>query len=83
MLIKEPDVHIRGFLGYAGWGKEQLADECAQNAWMVMPIEQRTLEFEDHDKLWYDLVVSMNPELKFLANSPDDPSLNYASPVLV
>lgn len=76
MLIEEPNVQIRGFLGYAGWGREQLADERAQNAWMVMPIEQQTMASADHKELWYNLVVGLNPELKFLADFPDDPSLN-------
>jgi len=76
LLMDEPTLQIRGFLGYAGWGREQLAAEQVQNAWMVMPIERQTIESEQTDKLWYDLVVKTNPELKLLADAPDDPSVN-------
>lgn len=76
MLIEEPAVCIRGFLGYAGWGNAQLAHERAQNAWMVLPIDPQTMAATDHELLWYNLVVGMNPDLKLLADVPDDPSLN-------
>lgn len=37
MLTAAPPQHMRVFLGYAGWGPGQLADEITEGAWLLAP----------------------------------------------
>lgn len=39
-------------LGYAGWEPEQLTDEIAQNAWLVVPFDQHILFEVPHEERW-------------------------------
>ena len=48
----KPD-DFRVFLGYAGWGPHQLADEMATGAWLLTPAN-RQLIFETEPKLLWD-----------------------------
>ena len=34
MLVEEPPEHLKVFLGYAGWGEGQLAEEVTTGAWL-------------------------------------------------
>lgn len=75
MIIEQPEVQIRGFLGYSGWGKGQLAAEREQQAWLVTPVDGSKMDASDYG-VWHQMVIKASPELKFLADMPDDPSLN-------
>ncbi len=37
LLVDDPPEKLRVFLGYAGWGPNQLAEEVTQGAWLVSP----------------------------------------------
>lgn len=75
-LIGTPGVTVRGFLGYAGWGKGQLENEMKQNTWFTAPIEQYNLGAADGVGLWRMVLGSLDPELKLLADEPEDPTVN-------
>lgn len=67
---------LRGFLGYSGWGKGQLENEMKQRTWFVAASIDYNLSAEDGPALWRLILGSLDPELKLLADEPEDPSLN-------
>jgi len=69
-------VVIRAFLGYAGWGQGQLENEMKHDTWFVSTVEGELLESSDGDALWRNILGSLDPDLKLLANEPDDPTVN-------
>lgn len=75
-LIEDPRATVRGFLGYSGWGKGQLDNELKQNTWFVAGPADYNLSAEEGPALWRMILGSLDPELKLLADEPDDPSKN-------
>ncbi len=76
MLTAEPDLDVRGFLGYAGWTEGQLEGELGKRAWVVSPIDGRILKSTPDKSLWRNILITVNPDLKILADAPEDPSTN-------
>lgn len=75
-LLGTPGVTVRAFLGYSGWGKGQLENEMKHHTWFVTPAESDLLGRCDGPDLWRLILGSLDPELKLLANEPDDPAVN-------
>jgi putative transcriptional regulator len=75
-LIGEAGVHMRAFLGYAGWTGGQLEEEMQRDTWVISPLVADLLEDSPDEQLWRDLLGQIDDEWKLLANEPDDPSLN-------
>lgn len=75
-LVAEPGYTLRGFLGYAGWGQGQLENEMKHNTWFVTGPAGYNLGAEDGPALWRLILGSLDPELKLLADEPEDPSKN-------
>lgn len=75
-LIGMPGVTMRGFLGYSGWSKGQLETEMKHDTWLVSPVEGDWLIKHDGVPLWRNLVIHVDPELKLMADAPEDPSVN-------
>lgn len=75
-LIGRPGLTVRAFLGYSGWSKGQLEDEMKRDTWFVTTVEGRQLDEADGTALWRNLLGALDPELKLLANEPDDPTVN-------
>lgn len=75
-LINEEGVHMRAFLGYAGWTGGQLEEEMQRDTWVVSPLVADLLEDAPDEQLWRDLLGQIDDEWKLLANEPEDPSLN-------
>jgi putative transcriptional regulator len=67
---------LRGFLGYSGWGKGQLEHEMKRATWFVAEPAGFNLSAADGSGLWRMILGALDPELKLLADEPDDPSLN-------
>lgn len=76
LLISPDEPTIRAYAGYAGWGEGQLEAELAQNAWIVSPVAPEMLDQYDGVDLWRTILGQISPELRFLADAPDDPSVN-------
>lgn len=67
---------VRVFRGYAGWGPGQLEGEIDAGAWLVLDSEPGDV-FTDHpDELWRSVLRRQGGRLAWLANAPDDLSLN-------
>jgi putative transcriptional regulator len=74
-LLDTDSVHLRGFMGYSGWSAGQLEEELKRQAWVISPLRPETFGTPDQ-RLWNNLLGSLAPEWKLLANEPDDPALN-------
>lgn len=73
----EDDESARGlhaFIGYAGWGEQQLASEYAEGAWIVCPPSAAAINADS--TTWKSLMQSLGPQFHLLAEQPDDPTLN-------
>lgn len=75
-MMGQLGVTMRAFLGYAGWTKGQLEQEMKHDAWVLTPVEGDWLIKLDGVPLWRSLVTHADPELKVLADAPDDPTVN-------
>lgn len=75
-LIGRPGLTMRAFLGYSGWSKGQLERELRHDTWLTTPVQGDWLIKLDGVPLWRGLIVHLEPELKVLADAPDDPTVN-------
>ena len=78
VLATDPKLakHVRFFVGYSGWGSEQLAKEMDQRSWLVSSADKRRIMNPSINDLWRDTLRHMGRQYAPLANFPDDPSLN-------
>ena len=52
LLADDPPEHLRVFLGYAGWGPGQLAEEISAGAWLVSNPNERLVFDIPADVMW-------------------------------
>jgi len=76
MKLADEATEVRAFLGYSGWSKGQIEHELAQNAWLVTPVNDQLVTRADGHDLWKNYLHRLRPELAFLADAPEDPSVN-------
>ncbi len=78
MLSAAPKLakHVRFFVGYSGWGADQLNTEIEQRSWLIHPADKRVVMRSRTEELWADTLRTMGPAYAPLANFPEDPSLN-------
>lgn len=72
----EPGLEVRGFLGYAGWGRGQVENELKLNAWVVSPIDGDAIGECQAVDLWLRILWQIDPALVLRSSAPDDPSRN-------
>jgi putative transcriptional regulator len=66
---------IKFFVGYSGWGKDQLANELKENSWVVSELDMVQI-MAGKDDLWNRVVMQMGPKYKPWTIYPPNPSLN-------
>ncbi|SMP26054.1 putative transcriptional regulator [Algoriphagus winogradskyi] len=68
---------VRFYLGYSGWGSEQLDEELSDETWIICRenLDEQTFNFTP-EELWKNLLKNMGGEFKVIANYPLDPRLN-------
>ncbi len=67
---------LRLFAGYAGWGAGQLEAEVTAGAWIVTAPESSDAFGDNPDGLWRAVLARQPGRVAWMANYPDDPSLN-------
>jgi putative transcriptional regulator len=67
---------MRIFAGYSGWSEGQLEMEIRRGDWYVVESEVRDAFTSEPDGLWRDVLRRQRDSLAFVANFPDDPSMN-------
>jgi len=66
----------RIFAGYAGWGPGQLEAELAAGAWVVADFRLDDAFAVEPTELWRTVLRRQPGRVAWLANYPDDPSVN-------
>jgi putative transcriptional regulator len=67
---------IRFFLGYSGWGKNQLKDEININSWFISENNIKNIFSENEDTFWRNKILEKGGDYKLWANAPNDVTLN-------
>ncbi|CAA6676907.1 MULTISPECIES: YqgE/AlgH family protein [unclassified Lentimonas] len=75
ILLDDPHFELRGFIGHSGWGEGQLEGEIEADSWVVSPLNP-DIENEEGDPAWRSILSQVGPEMRLLAEEPDDPSVN-------
>ena len=69
--------HLRFFLGYSGWGVEQLDGELLKNVWAVTDIPSVTdILSGEEDAYWHRIVRSMGSRYRGWLYHPRNPHSN-------
>ena len=67
---------LRIFAGYSGWEAGQLENEVLRGDWYVVDAEVRDAFTPEPEALWRAVLRRQRDNLAFVANFPDDPSMN-------
>lgn len=67
---------IRFFLGYSGWGANQLEEELKDDVWIKVPTTPEVVFENDITKIWSKVLRNLGGNYIIMANSPLDPRLN-------
>jgi putative transcriptional regulator len=67
---------VRMFAGYAGWSPDQLEDELAEGAWIVLDALAADIFAVEAETLWHDVLKRQGGKLALLAAYPPHPSVN-------
>ena len=67
---------LRVFAGYAGWGPEQLEGELEEGAWLVVEARDDDLLSPVPERLWRDVLLRQDDDVRLLSTYPEDPGLN-------
>lgn len=73
---QQPGALIRAFAGYSGWVSGQLEDEIKNQSWIPTLPSSELLASHHEVDLWSDLLRSISPYHKILAEAPGDIYLN-------
>lgn len=73
---KQPGVLVRAFIGYSGWTEGQLENELRHQSWITAKPGPNLLGKPHDQELWADILKSMSPFHRLLADAPASPELN-------
>ena len=68
--------HIRFFLGYSGWSKNQLKDELNSGSWFISDNDLKNVFTTSNETLWRNKILQKGGDYKIWANAPSDVNLN-------
>ena len=67
---------IRFYVGYSGWGSQQLEEELKKNSWLVSEIDADALLNTHPDDLWDRTLKDLGSKYSHWKNFPSDPGMN-------
>lgn len=67
---------IKFFVGYSGWGKNQLEEEQKEPSWIIADINTTNIFQTDEQKIWKDVLLKLGGGHELLINAPIDPQWN-------
>lgn len=73
---QQPGTLVRAFAGYSGWTPGQLEEELRKNSWIPTQPSTGLLASHHERDLWADLLRSISPYHRILAEAPDDIFVN-------
>ena len=80
ILITNGDLsenEVKFFIGYSGWGEEQLDTEIKENTWIVSDKYQPDVLFStDEEEAWRQVIVNLGPRYAHVSKFPENPNLN-------
>jgi putative transcriptional regulator len=78
-LIKNNKIdynRIKFFIGYSGWGTEQLGEEIEEKTWLSVNATQELVFNVPPENVWKESLKKMGGNFELLGNYPIDPQLN-------
>lgn len=75
-LAQDKEMHLRAFLGYAGWSAGQLEGELSGDFWVTSDLQPELMEISPDVGLWRAVLGAISDEWRLEAGEPDDPTLN-------
>jgi len=78
-LIKKGELEagmIRFYLGYSGWGEEQLDNEMNEKTWLTTQGNPKLVFHKNISLIWQDALKQIGGQYEQLINYPIDPQLN-------
>jgi putative transcriptional regulator len=79
-LINEGKINkedIRFFLGYTGWGANQLEEEIESNSWAIaVNKHKKGLLSTSSKKIWKEKITELGGDYLIWSNAPENPNLN-------
>ncbi|WP_316834808.1 YqgE/AlgH family protein [Pedobacter nutrimenti] len=68
---------IKFFIGYSGWGAEQLKNELEENTWIVSDQYHPDVVFSaNEEEVWREAIINLGPKYAHVSNFPQNPNLN-------
>ena len=67
---------LRLFVGYSGWGPDQLEGEIAEGHWYVLDAQPGDAFADEPESLWRRVLERDPAHRNWVRNFPDDPNLN-------
>ncbi|PQJ78754.1 YqgE/AlgH family protein [Polaribacter porphyrae] len=67
---------IRFFLGYSGWGQDQLETELASSSWFISENDLKNIFSQNNETLWRNKILQKGGNYKIWANAPSNINLN-------
>lgn len=78
-LIKKDEFDtgkIRFFIGYSGWGEEQLDNEMTERTWLTATATRNLVFHPNFNDIWKDALRHLGGDYEMMVNFPIDPQLN-------
>ena len=78
-LIKSGEIEqskIRFYIGYSGWGEEQLEGEIEEKTWLLAQSNTKLVFHKNAGLIWQDSLKELGGKYEQLIHYPLDPQLN-------
>jgi len=78
-LIKTASIDfakIRFYIGYSGWGNNQLEEELKEKSWLTVKATRKLIFHRKYGEIWKDSLKQLGGDYEMMINFPIDPQLN-------